>query len=101
MTSSLATRLSRARAREAGAQTRGVVMLLGNNPYPQDERVRREALTLVEHGYTVSVICPRANGAAGRRDRPRGPRLSLRTAHPAEGNRSDTSSSTSTRRSWR
>ena len=35
-------------------------MLLGNNPYPQDERVRREALTLVEHGYTVSVICPRA-----------------------------------------
>ena len=60
MTSSLATRLSRARARQAGARTRGVVMLLGNNPYPQDERVRREALTLVEHGYTVSVICPRA-----------------------------------------
>ena len=39
-------------------------MLLGNNPYPQDERVRREALTLVEHGYTVSVICPRAQGTA-------------------------------------
>ena len=37
-------------------------MLLGNNPYPQDERVRREALTLVEYGYTVSVICPRAQG---------------------------------------
>ncbi len=36
-------------------------MLLGNNPYPQDERVRREALTLVEHGYTVSVICPRSH----------------------------------------
>jgi glycosyltransferase involved in cell wall biosynthesis len=59
--SSLATRLSRARAQQAGAKTRGVVMLLGNNPYPQDERVRREALTLVEHGYTVSVICPRAH----------------------------------------
>ena len=62
MRSSLATRLSRGWAREAGAQTRGVVMLLGNNPYPQDERVRREALTLVQHGYTVSVVCPRANG---------------------------------------
>jgi glycosyltransferase involved in cell wall biosynthesis len=37
-------------------------MLLGNNPYPEDERVRREALTLVDHGYTVSVICPRAHG---------------------------------------
>ena len=61
MISSLATRLSRARAQQAGAKTRGVVMLLGNNPYPQDERVRREALTLVEHGYTVSVICPRAH----------------------------------------
>jgi glycosyltransferase involved in cell wall biosynthesis len=59
--SSLATRLSRVRARQAGARARGVVMLLGNNPYPQDERVRREALTLVEHGYTVSVICPRAH----------------------------------------
>lgn len=61
MTSSVATRLSRGRgAQQANAKTRGVVMLLGNNPYPQDERVRREALTLVEHGYTVSVICPRA-----------------------------------------
>jgi glycosyltransferase involved in cell wall biosynthesis len=50
---------SRPRAREP-AEGRGVVMLLGNNPYPQDERVRREALTLVDNGYTVSVICPRA-----------------------------------------
>jgi glycosyltransferase involved in cell wall biosynthesis len=41
-------------------------MLLGNNPYPQDERVRREALTLAEHGYTVSVICPRAHAQPAR-----------------------------------
>jgi glycosyltransferase involved in cell wall biosynthesis len=33
-------------------------MLLGNNPFPQDERVRREARSLVEAGYHVSVIAP-------------------------------------------
>jgi glycosyltransferase involved in cell wall biosynthesis len=60
--SSLATRLARRRAWEDRVKPRGVVMLLANNPYPEDERVRREALTLVEHGYTVSVICPRAHG---------------------------------------
>jgi glycosyltransferase involved in cell wall biosynthesis len=35
-----------------------IVMLLGNNPFPQDERVRREARSLVEAGYHVSVIAP-------------------------------------------
>jgi glycosyltransferase involved in cell wall biosynthesis len=33
-------------------------MLLENNPYPQDGRVRREALVLVGHGYEVTVIAP-------------------------------------------
>ena len=37
-------------------------MLLENNPYPQDSRVRQEASTLVEAGYRVTVICPRAQG---------------------------------------
>lgn len=37
-----------------------VLMLLENNPYPQDSRVRREARTLAEAGYQVSVICPAA-----------------------------------------
>jgi glycosyltransferase involved in cell wall biosynthesis len=36
-------------------------MLLENNPFPQDGRVRREADALVAAGYRVSVICPRAN----------------------------------------
>lgn len=36
-----------------------VLMILENNPYPQDSRVRREALALVEAGYLVSVIAPR------------------------------------------
>lgn len=39
-----------------------VLMLLENQPYPQDHRVRREAVALVREGYRVSVICP-ATGA--------------------------------------
>ena len=37
-------------------------MLLENNPYPQDGRVRREATTLTEAGYSVTVIAQRAKG---------------------------------------
>ena len=37
-------------------------MLLENNPFPQDPRVRREARALVDAGYQVSVICPSAAG---------------------------------------
>jgi len=32
-------------------------MLLENQPYPQDHRVRREAVALARAGYRVSVIC--------------------------------------------
>jgi len=39
-----------------------VVMLLPNNPYPQDVRVRREAETLVAEGHDVTVVCPRSAG---------------------------------------
>ncbi|MEM7798786.1 MAG: glycosyltransferase family 4 protein [Chloroflexota bacterium] len=35
-------------------------MLLENNPYPQDSRVRKEADTLADAGYDVSVVCQRA-----------------------------------------
>src|SRR5690349_11619985 len=44
----------------------GILMLLGNNPYPQDPRVRREATALVDAGYRVTVICPRVRGQAAR-----------------------------------
>ncbi|MCB0195445.1 MAG: glycosyltransferase family 4 protein [Anaerolineae bacterium] len=37
---------------------RRILMLLENNPYPQDGRVRLEAETLVAAGYHVTVICP-------------------------------------------
>lgn len=37
-------------------------MLLENNPYPQDVRVRSEAQSLVRAGHAVTVIAPRALG---------------------------------------
>jgi glycosyltransferase involved in cell wall biosynthesis len=37
-------------------------MLLENNTFPQDTRVRKEAYALVREGYPVSVICPRSEG---------------------------------------
>jgi glycosyltransferase involved in cell wall biosynthesis len=37
-------------------------MLLGNNPYPKDERVAYEARSLVSAGYRVAVVCQRARG---------------------------------------
>lgn len=39
-----------------------ILMLLENNPYNEDDRVKREALALVEAGYNVTVICPRPAG---------------------------------------
>ena len=44
-----------------------VVMLLENNPYPQDVRVREEARSLSSAGYRVTVICPR-DGSQARRE---------------------------------
>ena len=39
-----------------------ILMLLENLPFPEDVRVRREAYTLAQAGYQVTVICPRAQG---------------------------------------
>ncbi len=39
-----------------------VLMLLENNPYPKDGRVRREAAALANAGHQVAVICPREDG---------------------------------------
>ncbi len=35
-----------------------ILMLLENSPYPQDDRVRREASTLVAAGHQVTVVAP-------------------------------------------
>jgi glycosyltransferase involved in cell wall biosynthesis len=42
--------------------TNRVLMLLENQPYPQDHRVRREAVALARAGYRVTVICPAVDG---------------------------------------
>ena len=43
-----------------GAASPGrILMLLENNAYPGDTRVRREALALVDAGFEVTVIAPR------------------------------------------
>lgn len=39
-------------------------MLLENNPYPQDVRVRAEAVSLVQAGHRVTVLAPRGPGEA-------------------------------------
>ncbi|TEU14767.1 MAG: glycosyltransferase WbuB [Anaerolineales bacterium] len=39
-----------------------VLMLLENNPYPKDSRVRREATSLTAAGYEVTVISPKESG---------------------------------------
>jgi glycosyltransferase involved in cell wall biosynthesis len=36
-----------------------ILMLLENNPYPEDYRVRREATALTDAGYRVAVIAPK------------------------------------------
>lgn len=41
-----------------------VLMLVENNPYPQDPRVRNEAMTLTRAGHRVTVIAPRRTGQA-------------------------------------
>jgi glycosyltransferase involved in cell wall biosynthesis len=39
-----------------------VLMLLENDTYPQDTRVLKEATTLTENGYKVTLLCPRRRG---------------------------------------
>jgi glycosyltransferase involved in cell wall biosynthesis len=59
-------------------------MLLENEPYPQDSRVRLEAKSLAAAGYRVSVICPAAQGQPGR-DVLNGVRVYRFPAPPASG----------------
>ena len=45
-----------------------VLLLVENNPYPRDVRVRREAHALRDAGYRVTVISPRADGQLWKED---------------------------------
>jgi glycosyltransferase involved in cell wall biosynthesis len=69
---------------KASAGRRRVLMLLGNNPFPQDVRVTQEASSLVEAGYEVAVVCPRT-GDQARRERWRGVDI-YRYSRPADPN---------------
>jgi glycosyltransferase involved in cell wall biosynthesis len=51
--------------RHSSAKQR-ITMLLENNPYPQDVRVRSEAQSLAAAGYQVEVVAPRSAGQAAR-----------------------------------
>jgi glycosyltransferase involved in cell wall biosynthesis len=54
------------RAAMTGGRAERVTMLLENNPYPQDIRVRQEAESLVAAGHSVEVIAPRGIGQPAR-----------------------------------
>jgi glycosyltransferase involved in cell wall biosynthesis len=55
--------MAAATARRRGGGMK-VLMLLENNPYPQDVRVRQEAESLRAAGYGVTVLAPRSTGQA-------------------------------------
>ncbi|MFN8486561.1 MAG: glycosyltransferase family 4 protein [Caldilineaceae bacterium] len=61
-----------------------ILMLLENNPYPHDGRVRREATALVQAGYQVSVISPRRHDQ-GWRDTLDGVHVYRYPAPPSKG----------------
>jgi glycosyltransferase involved in cell wall biosynthesis len=63
---------------------RRVLMLLENQPYPQDGRVRRESFTLAAAGYQVTIICPR-NGIQPRHETVDGVRVLRYPTPPAGG----------------
>lgn len=48
------------------SKSKRVLMLLGNNTYPQDSRVRHEAKSLTNAGYKVKIICPKKKGQTWR-----------------------------------
>ncbi len=53
-------------ASRAHARTERITMLLENNPYPHDIRVRQEAESLAAAGHVVEVIAPRGRGQTAR-----------------------------------
>lgn len=58
--------ISSARPAQLGGHEQRIAMLLENNPYPADVRVRQEAESLVGAGHRVTVIAPRAANQAAR-----------------------------------
>jgi glycosyltransferase involved in cell wall biosynthesis len=57
---------SSGRAEPSGQIRERITMLLENNPYPGDPRVRHEAESLVAAGHGVEVVAPRSPGQPAR-----------------------------------
>ena len=72
---------TRRRARSGG---RSVLMVVENLPVPFDRRVWRQAQTLRDEGYEVTVVCPTGKGADARQETRDGVRI-LRHPMPTEG----------------
>lgn len=68
--------------REHRSTDRRILMLLENNPYPQDTRVRQEAYTLSAAGYELTIVCP-AGESQPRRENVDGIRVYRFPAPPA------------------
>ena len=65
--------------------SRKVLIIVENLPVPFDTRVWQEATTLVNNGYTVSVICPKGKGYTAEEETLEGVRI-FRHDLPVEGN---------------
>jgi glycosyltransferase involved in cell wall biosynthesis len=63
---------------------RRVLIIVQNLPVPFDRRVWLEATTLAQHGYIVSIICPKAKGFDRSRERLENVEI-FRYALPIEG----------------
>jgi glycosyltransferase involved in cell wall biosynthesis len=61
-----------------------VLIVLENEAYPWDRRVRQEALALLESGYRVTVVCPNSERDPKLADVVNGVRV-LRFAEPPQG----------------
>ena len=64
---------------------RKILIIVENLPVPFDTRVWQEATTLVDNGYTVSVICPKGKGYTSEEEVISGVHI-FRHDLPAEGN---------------
>ena len=64
---------------------RKVLIIVENLPVPFDTRVWQEATTLVNNGYTVSVICPKGKGYTEEEETIQGVHI-FRHDLPVEGN---------------
>lgn len=67
------------------AERKKILIIVENLPVPFDTRVWQEAVTLADHGYVVSVICPKGKGYTKEEEYLQGVHI-FRHSLPEEGN---------------